>query len=69
MISKKGFYESLVPCKKFDMGDYVYEGILCKNTETFCCLVRFWSYAKYYKDIFDFEESKYTLHEIDIKLK
>ena len=69
LISKKSFYESLVPCKKFDRDEFIYEGILCKKTETFCCLVRFFSYAKYNKDIFDFKERKYTLHEIDVRLE
>lgn len=35
LISKKGFYESLVPCKKFDRDEFIYEGILCKKLRLF----------------------------------
>ena len=70
LLCQKGFYVSIPPHKKWHelLKRYCYEGDLRKDTDTFSCLVHFFS-TKEYKEIADFEEEMDSLTAIDIKLK
>ena len=70
LLCQKGFYVSIPPHKKWHelLKRYCYEGDLRKDTDTFSCLVHFFS-TKEYKEIADFEEEMDSLTAIDIELK